>query len=353
VPEKQPSLIAAMMDDGDDAQQLTHMMEGLWTAQVVVAITRLGIPDLLAAGGPRPAADLARESGADAGALGRLLAGAAAYGLLRRDADGGYTLTGVGELLRTYAPGSASSLTGFLSPPMWIAGSKITQIVRGEAVDPSGIYEFFGEHPDEAQWFVRAMSQVTGLLVSELAATQFRPLATGRIVDVGGSRGTLLAHLLQAVPEATGVLFDRPEALAEAPQFLAAAGVNERVELAAGDFMREVPGGGDLYVLSQVLHNWGDDVAHTIVGNCRRASKPDGSLLVIEYVLPDGPEPSAAHLMDLIMLVLGTGRERTRAELEELMGSFGYSPARTTALTAMPWQVMEFTLAGAAGPGGP
>jgi hypothetical protein len=349
VPEKQTSLIAAMMAGGDDAQQLTHMMEGLWTAQVVAALTRLGIPDLLAAGDPRTAEDLAQEAGADPVALGRLLAAAAVYGLLRRDAGGGYELTGVGELLRTYVPGSASSLAGFLSPPMWVAGSKITQIVRGEAADPGapgGIYEFFGEHPDEARWFARAMSQVTGLLVADLAAAQFRPLATGRIVDVGGSRGTLLAHLLQTVPDATGILFDRPEALVEAPQFLAAAGVNARAELVAGDFMREVPGGGDLYVLSQVLHNWDDDAARTIVGNCRRASKADGSLLVIEYVLPDGPEPSTAHLMDLIMMILGGGRERTMAEHEALMGSSGYSLVRTTPLTAMPWRVLEFTLAG-------
>jgi hypothetical protein len=107
------------------------------------------------------------------------------------------------------------------------------QVIRNEpaaltaaarkGVPPGGLYEFYGDHPEEAQWFARAMGRVTSLLVSELATAKFRPLATGRVVDVGGSRGTLLAHLLQAAPEATGVLFDRPEALAEAPQFLAAA----------------------------------------------------------------------------------------------------------------------------------
>jgi predicted O-methyltransferase YrrM len=175
------------------------------------------------------------------------------------------------------------------------------------------------------------------------AQAGFRPLASGRIIDVGGSRGTLLAYLLGALPTAHGVLMDRAEALAEAPGFLAEAGVADRVELVVGDFLREVPAGGDLYVLSQILHNWDDEHVRTIAGNCHRASRPGGGLMVIDYVLPDGPEPSLAHLMDLIMMMLLGGRERTRAEHEALLGPEGYTLIRDTPLTeVLPWRVLEF-----------
>ena len=192
-------------------------------------------------------------------------------------------------------------------------------------------------------WFARAMGRITGTMVGELAASGFRPLASGRIVDVGGSRGTLLAHLLRTDPESTGILFDRKEALAEAPGFLASAGVADRAELVPGSFMEGVPAGGDLYVLSQVLHNWDEERARAIVGHCHRASRPGGSLMVIEYVLPDGPEPSLAHIMDLIMLTSLAGRERTRDQLAALMGSCGYAMVRDTPMDRIfPWRILEF-----------
>jgi SAM-dependent methyltransferase len=187
------------------------------------------------------------------------------------------------------------------------------------------------------------MQRVTSILAAELTASGYRPPAAGRIVDVGGGSGTLLAQLLLAAGAGTGVLFDRAEALAEAPGVLAGAGVAGRVELVPGDFMQEVPAGGDLYVLCQVLHNWHDELARVIVGNCHRASRPGSSLLVIEYVLPDGPEPSLAHLMDLIMLTLVGGRERTRAGHAALMAGAGYTLVRDTPLdSVLPWHALEF-----------
>jgi hypothetical protein len=180
-------------------------------------------------------------------------------------------------------------------------------------------------------------------MVGELASAGFRPLGSGRIVDVGGSRGTLLAYLLRGDPASTGVLFDRAEALAEAPEFLASNGVADRTELVSGSFLQEVPAGGDLYVLSQTLHNWDDDRYRVIAGNCHRASRPGGHLMVIEYVLPDGREPSLAHVMDLIMLTTLGGRERTRAQHEALLAQCGYALVRDTPLDrVLPWRILEF-----------
>ncbi len=114
------------------------------------------------------------------------------------------------------------------------------------------------------------------------------------------------------------------------------------MQLATGDFPRAVPR-GDLHVISQVLHNWDDEHVRRIAGHCHRASRPGGALMVIEYVLPDGPEPSLAHLMDLIMMMAVGGRERTMAELGALLGSADYRLVRDTPLAdVLPWRVLEF-----------
>jgi hypothetical protein len=339
------TLHAEMLGHGEDGQRASLFLEGLLMAQVALVLARLGVPDLMAAG-PRPVADLAAEAGADPDALGRVLAAAAVYGLLRLDDAGRYVLTGTGELFRSDVEGSARSLAaGFLGPPMWTVGSNIAEVVATGKVNPGapgGLYEHYGKHPEEAVWFGRAMSRVTGTMVAELAASGFRPLASGRIVDLGGGRGTLLAYLLGADPGAAGVVFDRAEALAEAPQVLAAAGLSSRAEFIPGDFLREVPP-GDLYVLSQVLHNWQDEQVLAILGNCRKAGRPGNSIMVIELMLPDGPEPSLAHIMDLIMLTTLGGRERTRAQHEALMAEAGYRLVRDTPLArVLPWRILEF-----------
>src|SRR6266702_1108419 len=271
-----------MLGHGEDGQRASMFLEGLLMAQVALVVARLGIPDLMAAG-PRPVADLADETGADPDALGRVLAAAAVYGLVRRDGTGRYELTGTGELFRTDVEGSARSLAaGFLGPPMWMVGSNITDVVATGKVNPAGpggLYEYYGKHPDEAMWFGRAMGRVTTTMVTEL------------------------------VP---------------------------------GSFLQEVPP-GDLYVLSQVLHNWDDEQVRAILANCRVAGQPGGSIMVIELMLPDGPEPSQADLMDLIMLTAVGGRERTRAQHEALMAEAGYALVRDTHLArVLPWRILEF-----------
>ena len=339
------SLYTAMLGEAD--RRLGWLLEGMMTAQVASVLARLAIPDELAAG-PLTAIQIASRIGADPGALDRLLSAAAVYGLVRKDDARRYALAPTGDLLRTDAEGSARGVAvGFLGPPLWQSTGRLEEIVRSpdpvNPARPGGIYEYYGRHPEEAAWFAQAMGRVTGMMVDQLTAAAFRPLVSGRIVDVGGSRGTLLAYLLRVLPDASGVLMDRAEALGFAPGFLAGAGVGDRVELVTGDFLREVPPGGDLYVLSQILHNWEDGPARTIVRNCHRASRPGGVLMVIDYVLPEGPEPSLAHLMDLIMMMVVGGRERTRAQHEALLGPEGYELVRDTPVPGvLPWRVLEF-----------
>ncbi|MGP7998705.1 MAG: methyltransferase [Streptosporangiaceae bacterium] len=338
------SLYGALL--GDQGGRVGRLLEGMMTSQVTSALARLGVPDQLA-GGPLAVDELATRAGAAAGPLRRLLAAAAAYGLVSQDTAGRYTLTPDGELLRSDVDGSARALAiGFFGPPIWASFGRTADVVQDPVpvnpAAPGGVFAYYAAHPEEAAWFAQGMGRATLILVSELARAEFRPLAGGRIVDVGGGQGTLLGYLLQAVPDATGVLLDRPEALAAAPAYLAGTGVARRVELVPGDFLRDVPQ-GDLHVICHVLHNWADEQARTIIGNCARASQPGGGLMVIDQLLPDGPEPSVAHLMDLIMMMAVGGRERTRAEHEALLGPAGYTLVRDTPLTGvLPWRVLEF-----------
>lgn len=339
------SLYEAILE-GPGSSQLARLLEGMITAQVASVLARLGVPDQLA-GGPSAVDELAPGVGAAPDALSRLLTVASAYGLVSRDSAGRYSLAEAGELLRSDVPGSARALAvGFLGPPMWEIFGRLTDVVRNpEPVNPAapgGVYGYYAGHPEQAVWFARAMGRFTAVLVSQLAKADFRPLTIGRIVDVGGSRGTLLAYLLQAVPTASGVLLDRAEALAEAPGYLSSAGVADRTELVSGDFLREVPA-GDLHVLSHVLHNWDDEQVRAIASHCHQAGHPGGGLMVIEYVLPDDAEPSQAHIMDLIMMLVLGGRERTRAQFAALLGPVGYTLVRDTPLTErLPWRILEF-----------
>ena len=345
------SIYDYLAEDHDDAagrQVLELFYAGLLNAPIAVALVELGIPGLLA-DKARTAAEVAAAAGTDPDATGRLLRAGVAVGLATADPGGRFTLTELGSRL---APGSCSVAdnAGFwLIPTMTAMGGLAEHVRSGRRVNPAapgGIWDYFGSHPADTARFSRAMGYATARLLAAMTAAGYRPPSARRIVDVGGNRGTMLAWFLEAVPGAAGVLFDRPESLTMAPGVLAAAGVADRTELVPGSFLAEVPD-GDLHVLSQVLHNWDDENVRRIVANCARAARPDGSLVVIEYVLPPVPEPVVGHVMDLLMMVLVGGRERTLEEHRGLIEPAGYTFAAEVFLGAPagqrpPWRLLEF-----------
>lgn len=328
-------------------RRLGQLADGLVTAQVAAVTARLGLAGHLA-GGPRTAAELAEDTATDPDALGRLLRAAAAIELLTLDANGRFGLTETGALLGSDADGSIGPiLSGIVSPVFWHLMGGLEDAVRiGQAANVRAtgtIYDCFQQRPEDAGRLARAMSTITARLSAEVVAA-YDPSGLQRIVDVGGSRGTLLGRLLQRAPAATGVLFDHGAPLADAPAVLAACGVADRVEVVDGNFLEAVPQGGDLYIVSQALHNFDDADVRTVLGNCHRASRAESALLVIEPIVPSGPEPSSAHLLDIIVMTATEGRERTREQHEALAAAAGYAPSRDIPLSAgfLPWHVLEF-----------
>ena len=154
------------------------------------------------------------------------------------------------------------------------------------------------------------------------------------MVDVGGGQGGLLSAILAANPEVRGVLFDLPHVAAMAQQHLESAGLASRSLASAGDFFKEVPPGGDLYLLRKVIHDWDDENARRILRACRAALADSARLLIVEMVIPDDNAPAYGKLLDLLMLVYSGGRERTEQEYRMLLESAGFSLARIIATTS-------------------
>jgi O-methyltransferase domain len=312
--------------DGFARRKLLGTISGGVLAQGCYAVARLGVPDLLAAG-PRAVADLAAECGADPRVLRRLLRALASVGIFRMSAPDTYGLTSVGELLRSDVDGSLRQSALMHGELVARSFAEIMHTVRTgepafEKVHGQPFYDYLAGHPDVADTFVAAMGDQRPS--AALAGCDLS--GVGTLVDVGGGSGGLLASALQAHPGMRGVLLELPDAVRAARELLAEAGVADRVELVQGSFFDAVPAGGDAYVLARVLHNWADDRCLVLLARIREAMRPreKARLLVLEKLLPEEPGPGATALVDLLMLGLLEGQDRTAAEYTALLGAAGF-----------------------------
>ena len=323
----------AAMDAGASPPPVTllQMMTGYWVSQALYVAAKLGIADLLA-DGPLDCEDLAAATDTHAPSLQRVLRALASVGVFTEVSPGSFALTPLAELLRTETPGSMRALAIMYAEEQYRAWGELLHSVRtGEmAFDQQfgmGYFEYLAQHSEADRVFNEAMTGWTHQLVGAVVDTyDFSPFKT--VVDVGGGYGALLAAILQSNPGTRGVLFDLPHVVASTEEHLAAAGVAGRCTFVGGDFFEAVPAGGDAYVLSQILHDWDDERCVAILGQCRRAMPDHGKLLVVELVLPAGDEPFFGKWLDLHMLVLLGGRERTAAEYDTLFRAAGFKLAR-------------------------
>lgn len=323
---------------------LSRLINGYQVSQALHVVAALGIADLIA-GGRRSTGELARATDADEDALYRVLRAVASVGVLDEDEERGFSLTPVGECLRSDMDESLAGWAAFIGRPYyWGAWAYLLHGVKtGEKpfrhLHGVDAWDYRKDRPEENAIFDEAMRSITrGVNEALIDAFDFARFTC--VVDVGGGNGTLLAGILRAYPDVTAVLFDQAHVVAGANRVLRGAQVDDRCQVVGGSFFESVPEGGDAYVMKSILHDWDDAEATAILRVCRRSMRDDGCLLVIERVVAPANEGATAKLSDLNMLTILGGRERTLAEFRALLEAGGFE-LRREQQTAAAFSVIE------------
>jgi SAM-dependent methyltransferase len=319
------------VNDKPPTQVLLQLASGYWISQAIYIAAKLGIADLLR-DGPRTCEDLAQVTGTQARALYRVMRALASVGVFSEVSEGRFALTPLAELLRTGEPSSMRALAIMLGEESYRAwGELLYSVKTGEPafdrVFRMRRFEYLSEHPEAAQVFNEAMTGLFGRVhASVVKAYDFS--RAGKVVDVGGGNGLLLMLILKANPRTIGMLFETPAVVRDSRKHIEAAGLAHRCEVVAGDFFESIPDGCDTHVLAHVMQSFDDDSCSKILRNCRRSLVRNGGLLLVEPIVPAGNEPSPAKLLDLQMLVVTGGRQRTRAEYGAILEAAGFRLVR-------------------------
>ncbi len=306
---------------------LLELITGYWVSQAIFAAAKLGIADLLR-DGPRSCDDLAADTGVLAGPLSRLLRALAGVGVFRgyEGRPGWFGLTPLANGLRSDVPDSqlAFALLQEYQYRPWgeVLHSLATEETGFERVFGQPFFAYLADHPSAASVFNEAMADRT-VEVADAVVDAYDFHRVGTLVDVGGGSGLLLTTILAAHPALHGLLYDLPPVVVAARQRIAGAGLSGRCEARGGDFFASVPSDGDCYLLKWIIHDWDDDRAIDILAGCRQAMAPDDRVLVIEAVLSAGNEPTFSNWIDLTMLTVTGGRERTADEYRGLFSAAG------------------------------
>jgi SAM-dependent methyltransferase len=247
----------------------------------------------------------------------------AGYGVFAENLDGQFELTPAAALLQT---GALRDVARMFNEADWNAyGNLLYSIKTGqpafEHVNGMGAFDYYKAHPDAQERFDRGMAN----FANEENRVLARAYDFGKfrcIVDVGGGRGGLLSEILKVHPSVKAVLFDQPQVAAN-PEYLRAAGELDRCQVVGGNFFESVPKGADAYLLKRIIHDWNDDTSAGILRRCRDAVLDGGRIIVIDAVVPTGNKFHQSKAVDLLMMVLLDGRERTETDFRELFGRAG------------------------------
>jgi hypothetical protein len=322
------------------------LVSGFRATQLVRAATELRIPDLLA-DGPRSAADLAEATGVMSGPLQRALRALVSVGVFDEVDGGRFAATPVSDWFRD-RPGSMRGIALMLPAESYRAfGDLMYSLKTGEPafehIYSMSRWEQLAQEPEQSALFNSSMQFNTEAMRDAVAsAYDFTGLLS--VVDVGGGRGTLIAGLLKANPGLRGTVFDIEAGLAETEAYLKEEGVHDRCAVKRGSFFDHIPAGHDAYVLKNIIHDWSDEKAAVILANCRKAIGPERRLILIERIVPPRSDYSAASrqlfMLDMQMMVMLGGRERTLDEFRALLESAGFQLTRVIP-TESPFQLIE------------
>lgn len=323
-------------------EALNQMIGGYWISQAIYVAAELGIADLLIEG-PKTYEELAEQTNAQSEALYRLMRALASVGIFEEGSQRRFSLTPLAENLRSDIPDSQRSFAIMMGAESYQAWGHLLHSVKSgeQAFDKrygKPIFQHLTENPDRGKLFDAAMTGIHGGETEPMInAYDFSQFQT--VVDIGGGNGQVLSAILKRHSNLKGVLFDLPGVVERAKPYIAEAGLSGRCQIVGGDFFREVPNGGDAYLMRHILHDWDDEKAVAILRNCREAMNPDGKVLAIETVIPPGNDPNFGKWLDLMMLVIG-GRERTEQQYRSLFSEAGLKLNRIVS-TAVEISVIE------------
>jgi hypothetical protein len=323
----------------DDRTKIADLVD-YWTPLLLRVSVEAGV---IAAFGTaeRSTDEVAKETGTHEPTLVRVLRALASRGVFEVGPGGNYRLSTLGRRL---LPGDPRSLVGLAAFRAWEihAWAEVGHTLRtGEPSFPlhfgHGYWDHLAANAPIAKAFNEQMQRRTTTML-DLGHSLYAWPEKGTVVDVGGGNGLLLSHVLQRMPDLRGVLFDLPHVVEYAGALLHGAGIAERVEIVGGDmFADELPRSHDVYVLASVLHDWGDEEAERILRRCRQAMSVDARLLLFESVLPEGTQRDLGKMVDLHMLVLFGGKERTEHQWFQLLRRSGFTPTNIVPTPGLSW----------------
>lgn len=313
---------------------LVEMIFGTWISQSIYVAASLGIADLLK-DDAKNIDELAQLTDAKESNLYRVLRTLASVGIFTETAPRTFALTKMGKYLRSDVPGSLRSVSMMLSDDWhWRSWGEILHVVKTGQPALEHIYqvkntfEYLKENPQSEKIYNDAMTGWSkNIHTAVVEAYDFSSITN--IVDIAGGQGMLISSILKVNPQMRGILFDRENVVSGAKNLLQEAKVNDRCEVIGGDFFVSVPSGGDAYIMSHIIHDWGDEDCIKMLKKIRQVILDNGKLLVVDMVVPANDTPHLSKWMDIdVMIMYHQGRERTEAEFRDLFQASGFQLTR-------------------------
>lgn len=324
--------------DPNPAKLVSDLSRGHIAARCLHIVAECGAADAIGPDGVTPDA-LAARTGLTADALDRILRLLAAYGVFAHGPGGTYYHTPASELLRSDHPSSIRSYVRMAGmPAYWDRFTELPSTARAghPRYDMAGLVEYYAAHPEESAIFNAAMVTKARTVLPAIAAS-YDFSGFGTIVDIGGGRGHLLQAILDRTSRVRGVLFDLPHVIADAE-------ASPRMTLVAGDLFVDALPAADAYLLMDVIHDWDDRDAARILAAVRRAAAPQSRVLIIETLVPEAPGPHFGKMVDIIMMAVTGGRERTASQYKALLEGAGFRLERVVP-TASHHSIVEAVVA--------
>ena len=340
-----PSSTPSMPPEAAAAQHVIQIATGYIVSSALQIAVRLGIPERLTERA-KSAAELAAETGVQEDALYRVLRALAAVGIFEEGQGRRFAPTLAGSLLRPGVPGSMHAMALWISSPfhMRVYSELMHSVKTGKpAADKAlgmPVFEYFPKDPELSEIFNDAMTSFSDVVIpAALAAYDFGGIET--LVDVAGGHGAVLTAILQRNPSMKGVLFDLDHVIAGARKRIEASGVADRLETRSGDFFKAMLPSGDGYVMKHIIHDWDDERAAAILRNIRTAmGSRKGRVVLLESVIAPGNAPDFGKIIDIEMMAMPGGRERTEAEFRALFEKAGFRLTKIVP-TQSPLSVVE------------